>query len=98
LPSTPVPTKEPRPSPDGLEPGADCAAVLLRWFDAGLIDLYNAAGAVPRQEARDLLAASERWTDVLSHPSESYVAATEQGAKRPDSDWYALVADLRDRG
>lgn len=82
----------------GPWPQADCAGVLLRWFDAGLIDLYNAAGAVPRPEARALLATSERWTEILSHPSEPYVAATEQGAQRPDAHWYALVADLLDRG
>jgi hypothetical protein len=76
---------------------ADCAAVLLRWFDVGLLGLYSAAGAVLHHEARELLAASEPWTDLLSHPSEPYVAATKQGAERPDEDWYALVADLRDR-
>lgn len=39
-------------------PQPDCAAILLRWSGAGYLALYDAAGALPEQEAWSLLAAS----------------------------------------
>lgn len=82
----------------GPWPQADCAAILLRWFDAGLLALYNAAGALPPRETRELLTAQQPWPDLLSHPSEPCLAATKEGAKRTDEEWYDVVKDLPDRG
>lgn len=82
----------------GPWPQPDCAAVLLRWLEAGYLALYNAAGALPAQEARSLLAASAPWHDLFSHPSEPYVGATDTGAQKADEDWFNVVRDLRRRG
>lgn len=50
------------------EPPADCAEVLLQWFDAGLVGVMTIATDrdLPPTEARDVLANHEAWSPKYS--------------------------------
>ncbi len=78
----------------GPWPPEDCARLLLRWFDAGLVSLHNEETAFPEGEARGFLATPTRWR-AEGGAFEPYIAATDRGAQTPDAEWFALVADLR---
>ncbi len=72
----------------------DCAGLLLRWLEAGLVEVHRVDGPIPAASAHELLSDPDGWATVAS-PSDPFIAASEEGATRPDPFWFGLVADCR---
>jgi hypothetical protein len=72
----------------------DCARVLTRWFDLGLVGLYRPDSDtlidVERADAYDLLRAPDRWT--LDNSPSLYV--TEVGSSVPPREWIELASTV----
>lgn len=78
----------------GPWPPQDCAELLVRWFDSGLVTLYSVQGPFPESEARALLAVPSRW-HAEAGPFEPYIGATAKGVSTTDAEWFSIVEDLR---
>lgn len=77
----------------GPWPRSDCALVLRRWLDAGLLVISGLEGAYSHSMACELLASPDEWRPGTS-PSTPFVAATKLGAATPDEEWLGALGPL----
>lgn len=78
----------------GPWPRAYCAELLLRWLEAGLLTVHRGERQLPDKEARVLLSDPGTW-GAFTGKAKPFVAASEEGAIRPDPFWYELVENCR---
>ncbi len=74
----------------------DCAELLLRWFEAGLLEVHRFNAQLSDDEARELLVDVDAWA-ASAGKAEPFIASSKEGATRPDPFWFALVRGCGDR-
>jgi hypothetical protein len=77
---------------------ADCAAILLRWHEAGLLGLCRYTptrenGAdLTSAEANELLSAPDEWVMFDDNTRIAALSLTEQGASTDFADWRRIAS------
>lgn len=74
----------------------DCARVLRRWHDEGLLHLFGYPDGVPARlspsDAEALLAHPDRWRRSAEPNDTIHLGTTDAGVAAPEADWLALAA------